>query len=161
MLRRDWSPLFRLGCFLAILPVLANIAACHDVLFRDAKRLPGDYELLKWEDGVTYYITTPGKHDESGCGPIDGTVFQLGWSVRYIVAKRHSCFRGDPDGWMIVDSQTHQVSGPHTDAELQTNESIKEIRTYNIAEAWNLLPCFTIHNFFARSCSAPWDPVNR
>lgn len=143
------------GRLLALFVMLASLVACHDVLFRNAKRLPGDYELLKWEDGVTYYIGT--LIDEGGCGPIEGTVTQLGWSERLIVAKRRACFRGDPDGWMIIDAHTRQVSGPFTDAQLQALASVKAIATYSAAEAWSLLPCFTKYNLSGRGCVAPWD----
>jgi hypothetical protein len=147
---------------IALFAALTALASCHDVLFRDAKRLPGDYELLKWEDGLTYYITAPGKHNEHGCGPIDGTVLELGWSTRHIVAKRHSCWRGDPDGWMVVDAQTHQVSGPFSDAKLAEIEGIRKIPTYSSVEAWGRLPCFTKFNSFGwRTCTAPWDHADR
>jgi hypothetical protein len=146
---------------------MAFVAGCYDMFsFSMAKRLPGGYELLKWEDNVTYYLTAPGKHEENGCGAIEGTVLEIGWTLRHVVAKRHSCFRGDPDGWMIVDTTTHNVSGPMTEAQLRANDDVKHIDVHSAAVAWSdRLPCFTKRNDtwapWFRGCVAPWEKAGR
>jgi hypothetical protein len=85
---------------------------------REAAQDCGRLQLEQWEDGNTYYLNKKGhKGSGSGGGLLDGTVQRIGWSQRYIVAKRYSTFRGDPDGWMVIDLQSGEITGPFSDAE--------------------------------------------
>jgi hypothetical protein len=80
--------------------LLVAVVGCSDT-----KSLPGNYKLERWEDNKTYYLLGPSKQseDSKGGGLIDGTVIRLAWNGEIIGAERHSTFRGDPDGWMIID----------------------------------------------------------
>jgi hypothetical protein len=130
------------------------------VFFRMAKRLPGGYELLRWEDNVTHYITAPGK-DVNGCGAIEGTVTEIGWNFRYIVARRKSC-SGGSEGWMVIDTHTRRVTGPMTEAALRKVDDVKNIPLHGAAIAWSdELPCFAVYNNtwapWFRGCVDPWE----
>ncbi|MEI8045359.1 MAG: hypothetical protein WCL11_28370 [Verrucomicrobiota bacterium] len=104
------------------------------------RKIAGDFSLEQWEDGTTYYLHRRGHADSSEGGSIiGGTVLRIGWSNRYIVAQRHSIYRGDPDGWMIIDVQTGDISGPFTDAQLQARDDVRGIVTHPVAEAWRSL----------------------
>jgi len=104
-----------------------------------SKDLPGDYLLVQWEDGKSYYIGERGEKLQGG-GVAGGTVERLGWDDRYIVAWRHSTFRGDPDGWMVIDTREHQVSGAWSDEELlrrsDETPALKAIKPLSVSEAW-------------------------
>jgi hypothetical protein len=80
-------------------------------------------------------------HDDSseGGSVIGGTVLRIGWSSRYILADRHSIYRGDADGWMIIDVQTGTVSGPFTETDFLARPEAKGIRIYEAGEAWKRL----------------------
>lgn len=102
--------------------------------------IAGDYRLEQFEDGQTYYLHKRG-HDDSSAGGsiIGGIVLRLGWSSRYIVAERHSIYRGDPDGWMIIDVQSGAMSGPFTEAEFRARPEAQGIQVYQVSEAWKKL----------------------
>ena len=102
--------------------------------------IAGDYRLEQWEDGKTYYLHKRGQDDSSSGGSIiGGTVLRIGWSSRYIVVERHSIYRGDADGWMIIDLQSGAVSGPFTEADLRTHAEAQGIQIYDASEAWKKL----------------------
>ena len=102
--------------------------------------IKGDFSLEQWEDGKTYYLHKRGQDDSSlGGSIIEGIVVRLGWNTRYILAQRYSFYRGDPDGWMIIDVQTDKIIGPFTDAELQARPEQQGIVTYPAADAWRRL----------------------
>src|SRR5437773_2051341 len=102
--------------------------------------IAGDYRLEQFEDGQTYYLHKRGHDDSSEGGSIiGGIVLRLGWSSRYIVAERHSIYRGDADGWMIIDVQSGAMSGPFTEAEFQARPEAQGIQVYQVSEAWKKL----------------------
>jgi hypothetical protein len=104
-----------------------------------SKDLPGDYRLVQWEDGNSYYIGKRGEKLQGG-GVAGGTIERLGWNDRYIVAWRHSTFQGDPDGWMVIDTRENRVSGPWSDEDLtKRSDEIPALRTIkprSTSEQW-------------------------
>jgi hypothetical protein len=119
--------------------VAASLAGCFPGNGKQ-RTVAGDFRLHQWEDGMTFYLHKRG-HDDSNEGGsiIGGTVVRIGWTSRYILAQRHSIFRGDPDGWMIIDVQTGSITGPFTDAELQARPEARGITTYPVTDAWRRL----------------------
>jgi len=104
------------------------------------RKVAGDYRLQQWEDGQTYYLHKRGHDDSSEGGSIiGGTVLRIGWSARYVLAERHSIYRGDPDGWMIIDVQTGSTRGPLTEADLRGRPESQGITIYEAGEAWKRL----------------------
>lgn len=98
----------------------AAIAACSDDNFgSDCRSMPGSgYSLCRDANGPTvYYVESAGK-SPSGGGLIHGTVKTIGWSDSVIVASRISTFRGDPDGYMVINLATKKVEGPFTGDEI-------------------------------------------
>jgi hypothetical protein len=103
-------------------------------------RIVGDYRLEQFEDGQTYYLHKAGQDDSTQGGSIiGGIVLRIGWSSRYILAERHSIYRGDPDGWMIIDVQTGKISGPFTESDFRSRPESKGIKIYDVSEAWKIL----------------------
>jgi len=103
-------------------------------------KIAGDYRLEQFEDGETYYLHKRGHDDSSEGGSIiGGTVLRLGWNSRYIVAERHSIYRGDADGWMIIDVQSGAMLGPFNEADLHTNSEVQGIQIFEVSEAWKKL----------------------
>lgn len=118
------------------------LAGCdQDVFGSGYRRIEGRYYLNRWEDGKTFYIVYKenGLVAENGGGVVDGNVTHLGWRDKFIVVKRNSMFRGDPDGWMIINSTMRTVSGPFSDYELGMRPEIKGVSVYTAAEAWERL----------------------
>jgi hypothetical protein len=104
------------------------------------RTIVGDYRLHQWEDGQTYYLHKRGQDDSAQGGSIiGGTVVRIGWSSRYILVERHSIYRGDPDGWIIIDVQSGTMSGPFAEADLQAHPESKDIKIYGASEAWKIL----------------------
>jgi hypothetical protein len=107
---------------LLLVAVAGAVASCNVQLACDCKKLPGGYTLERWEDGATYYLWAPNA-PRDGVGVIDGTVVAIGWNDDIIVVKRYASFRGDGDGWMIVNIHTSTLEGPFSDAELEKRAS--------------------------------------
>lgn len=104
------------------------------------RTISGAFQLEQWEDGTTYYLHKRGQDDSSEGGSIiGGIVIRLGWSDRYIVAERHSIYRGDADGWMIIDVQSGMIDGPFKEIEFRARPEAKGIEIYDVNEAWKKL----------------------
>jgi len=125
----------RLLTYILMLSLLVVVSGCGQY-----PTIAGDYQLEQFEDGQTYYLHKRG-HDDSADGGsiIGGTVLRLGWSSRFIVAERHSIYRGDPDGWMIIDVQTGAMTGPFTETDLRKHSEVSGIQIYEVSEAWKRL----------------------
>jgi hypothetical protein len=103
-------------------------------------KIVGDYRLEQFEDFKTYYLHKRGLDDSSQGGSIiGGSVIRLGWNSRCIVAERHSIYRGDADGWMIIDVQSGAISGPLSETDFQARAEIQGIQIYKASEAWKKL----------------------
>ena len=102
--------------------------------------LPGPYGLEQWEDEERYNLRGPGEQEQYGGGVLRGTVLKIGWNSRYIVAERYANFRGDPDGWMIVNVATREVTGPVAEDQWRQNANLKNITVRSAATAWQSQP---------------------
>jgi hypothetical protein len=111
--------------------VLAFLVSCS----RDV-RLPGGYALEKWKDGRTFYLWSPDDSNREGGGAIEGTVQRIALTEDLIVVERHSIFRGDPDGWMVIATKAHKVSGPISEVEFADLQSKYHFRIESAADAW-------------------------
>ncbi|TFW26998.1 hypothetical protein [Duganella callida] len=105
----------------------------------DTKSLPGNYKLERWEDNKTYYLLGPSTQDAKGGGLIDGTVLRIAWSDEVIFAERLSTFRGDPDGWMLIDIKSGKVSGPISESECDIFLKKYHLQVKEVGQAWNEL----------------------
>ena len=105
----------------------------------DSKLLPGGFELQKWEDGTTYYLNDRGKSEQNGGGVIEGTVIRLAWNTDIIAADRYSTFRGDRDGWMIIDTRTKQITGPISEDEFAQLQVKYHLQVRTAEDAWAAL----------------------
>ena len=127
----------------ALSVVILLIGACPD---RETRRIAGDYCLDRWFDGQSYDITGcgwfPKLRGTTDNGPMEGTIEQLGWDRRYIVARRIPLFKVDGEGWMVLDTERETLS------ELYPNEAwarrrqapdVANITTYPVKEAWDRL----------------------
>jgi hypothetical protein len=97
------------------------------------------YGLERWnENRELYYLRGP--NEKPGGGVLEGTVIEIGWNDRFIVANRHANFGGDPSGWMVVDTQTHAISGPYPKPIWQSQRELRGIVTFPAQETWSRLP---------------------
>ncbi len=94
---------------------------------------------MRWEDEKTYYVVEEShlKDDEIGGGALNGTTLQLGWNSQYIVAKRYATFRGDQDGWMVIDLASNKIEGPISDDE--EGKRFPGLQLMSPSEAWSSL----------------------
>jgi len=99
---------------LKILIVSIILSGCSIDLFNSGCRaLKGSgYSLCRSDDEKALFYLEPNHQPPFGGGILAGTVQSIAWNDRVIVANRHSTFRGDPDGLMIVDIVTGKVDGP-------------------------------------------------
>lgn len=106
------------------------------------RRIVGDYQLERWEDGKTFYLQDDKREYDAFPdlgGPIGGTVLEIGWNKRYIAAKRRRHIGGVVDGWMIVDSHARRVEGPYTRDTLATDPRLVGIEILSAKDAWDQL----------------------
>ena len=128
-----------LGRFLLLVAAFPFMLGCDQDPFGLSERtVKGDYRLKQWEDGVTYYLVG-GPHIDNGGGAIDGTVTCLGWDQQRILVERHANFRGDGDGFMIIDVQLQTIRGPLSAQELSTKADLLRIKLMPPKEAWEVL----------------------
>ena len=107
----------------------------------DTKSLPGNYRLERWEDGKTYYLLGPPNQtgDVGGGGLIGGLVDRMAWDGEIICAERYATFRGDPDGWMIVDIKSGKISGPVSKLEFDAVRIRRRLEVKEASVAWDEL----------------------
>lgn len=92
------------------------------------------YALCRWEDGKTFYLVLDGQ-EPSGGGVIDGAVEMMGYNNDVIVARRYATFRGDPDGWMVVDVKRKSARGPVADEEVKAMFPTLQLKSAK--DEWN------------------------
>ena len=115
---------------IALMIVLACATGCDQT----QRRIAGPYRLKEFED--RFYLEKAGAA-ETGGGCIDGTVQQIGWTNGLIFAKRHSTYRGDPDGWMVIDVAKQSIVGPLPEAEFR--QRYPAVQTLSPEDAWKKL----------------------
>jgi hypothetical protein len=79
-------------------------AACRHVV-------DSGFDLCQFEGEALHYLEEEGS-PVGGDGVFEGTVETIGWNQRAIIARRHSTFRGDPDGLIVLDIRTKKLTGP-------------------------------------------------
>lgn len=116
---------------LALLIVLVCAAGCDQT----QRRIAGPYRLEQFESGK-FYLEKVGAA-ETGDGCIDGTVEQIGWTNGFIFTKRYSTYRGDPDGWMVIDVAKQSIVGPLPEAEFR--QRYPGVQILSPEDAWKKL----------------------
>jgi len=82
----------------------------------NSRRLPGGYSLEWFDENGKYYVTGEGSPDAGGA--FDGTINQIGWKDSEILANVTRIYRGDRDGWYVLDVKTRVIRGPLSDADV-------------------------------------------
>ncbi|RZI44168.1 hypothetical protein EGT07_01690 [Herbaspirillum sp. HC18] len=118
----------------ALAGLLLTLGGCSNT-----KNLPGGFELLKWEDGSMYYLVGPNGKNKDGGGAIEGTVLRLAWNNDLIAAERNSIFRGDKDGWIIIDAKTKNISGPVSEEAFSELRDRHQLQVMSATDAWQKL----------------------
>jgi hypothetical protein len=80
-------------------------------------RVAGSYYLERFSENGKFYLRQHG--DRSTGGVFDGHLLQIGANPDTIIAYVKRLYRGDPDGWYMLDVRTGKVSGPLTECELR------------------------------------------
>ncbi len=125
---------------LALLVSLAAVlAGCNVDLGFGCRRIAGTYCLEQWEDNSTYYFNDRAAESHDGGGAIDGTVQRIAWTRDLILVERRANFRGDLDGWMLVDVPARKVRGPIAEADAQAILTRAGMRPVSAADAWRRL----------------------
>ncbi len=85
-----------------------------------SNRIPiaGSYYLEKFPENGLFYLRKRG--DDSVGGVFDGHVLQIGANECVVVAYVRRLYRGDPDGWYVLQVPRAKVFGPLSASELQT-----------------------------------------
>jgi len=120
-----------------LLALCVALAGCDQDPFGFTTRpIAGEYGLNQFEESFYYLVDHRGVN---GVGILEGGVEKLGWNDRYILAWRDASFNGARDGWMIVDSRTHRVTGPFSDADLERHPEVRGIEPVLPYVAWKRL----------------------
>jgi hypothetical protein len=100
----------------------------------------GGYRLEQFHENNNFYLHKDGVDDSKiGGSIIEGVVLNIGWNERFIVAERHSFYRGDPDGWMIIDVRSGTIAGPFKESELRARAEVRGMEIFPVSEAWEKL----------------------
>jgi hypothetical protein len=128
-----------LARFLLLVAPFPFILGCviRDPFPLNTRHVKGNYRL-KQEDAVTYYLVNSA-HIGNGGGAIDGTVIRLGWDKQRILVERHADFRGDLDGFMVIDLKQQTMRGPLSAEEVATKADLSRIKLMPAKEAWEVL----------------------
>lgn len=116
--------------FFPLLIVLLCVSGCNP----NQRKVDGPYRLEIFE-GI-FYLEKAGA-EETGGGCIEGTVAEIGWTNGFIFAKRYSTYRGDPDGWMIINVKKQSIAGPLSETEFRAN--YPGVKTLSPEDAWKKL----------------------
>lgn len=123
-----------------LLTALAGaLAGCNVDFGFSCHRLAGSYCLAQWEDNSTYYLNDRAAETNEGGGAIEGTVQRIAWTRHLILVERKANFRGDPDGWMLINVAQRTVRGPITQAEAQNILTREGMQPMSSADAWQSL----------------------
>jgi hypothetical protein len=134
------NSIIRITTSIVVMLLMGLSAACgHNPFQQTYKHIAGAFYLMRWEDGKTYYIVDEShlKDNEIGGGVLDGTALRLGWNDQYLVAKRYATFRGDQDGWMVIDLTSKKMAGPVGDSE--EAKRFPDLKLMSPSEAWDSL----------------------
>lgn len=115
---------------LALLLLLACATGCDS----NQRRVNGPYRLELFES--KFFLKQAGV-EETGGGCIEGAVDEIGWANGFIFARRYATYRGDPDGWMIIDVNKRSMTGPISETEFR--EKHPDVLTLPPEQAWKKL----------------------
>jgi hypothetical protein len=107
----------------------------QDPLNLSQRKVAGVYMLERFESGKFYLQKKGNNQDGGGC--IEGTVEAIGWTNGFIFAKRCSTYRGDPDGWMVIDVAKQSMAGPLSEADFR--QKYPSVHTFSPEDAWKKL----------------------
>ena len=108
----------------------------QDPLHLSQRKVAGPYRLEKFDENGKFYLEKAGVGAPGG-GCIEGTVEEIGWTNGFIFARRYATYRGDPDGWMIIDVTKHSMTGPLPEAEFR--QKYPGVQTLSPEVAWKKL----------------------
>lgn len=117
---------------LALFVVLLCLIGCSP----GQRKISGPYRLVRFDENGKFYLEKAGA-EKPGGGCIEGTVEEIGWTNELIFARRHSTYRGDPDGWMVIDVRKESVIGPLSYAEFR--QKYPGVQTLAPEDVWRKL----------------------
>jgi hypothetical protein len=118
------------------LVVIVTAPACigvFDIFNRSAKDLSAGYCLVLDREFKDYRVQDCSGRRKvvEGVGVLEGTVTDIGWNDRAIVAKRVASF--GESGWMVIDLSTDSVEGAFSDqairAKLASDPRLNDVVT--------------------------------
>ena len=81
-------------------------------MFPPTRTVTGDYRLLKFEAGTSYYLCVKDHCGGESVGLLDGAVLRIGWDDSHLAVLMVG---PAAQGWRIVDLRTGHVEGPLSD----------------------------------------------
>lgn len=102
----------------------------------DCKKLKANLYLCRFEDHRSFYLQADPAKPLEGGGLVDGTILSIGVTDRCVAAQRYASFRGDPDGWMLFDSNSMAPRGPYPEAQFRADRVCGSTPTKPVAQAW-------------------------
>lgn len=75
------------------------------------------YYLERFSENGLYYVHTSG--DNPGVGVFEGTVERIGVTNDFVTAFVRKCYRGDPDGWYVLNTKSTKIVGPLSESAIQ------------------------------------------
>lgn len=95
----------------------------------------GSYYLDKFSENGRFYMRQRG--DDSVGGVFDRYVLQMGAKEDVVLAYIRRLYRGDCDGWYVLDVKWGKVSGPLSDSERQRICTLNGITCEPVEAFWD------------------------
>ena len=125
--------------YLLLFTILNLIIGCQiDVFDLSCRKISNfNYSLCRDQDGADIFWLESGGQLTNGGGVLGGTIQEISWNDKIIVASRHATSRSDPDGLMILDTSNNHIKGPiNKEIFIQQYPSMKFI---SASQAWEKL----------------------
>jgi hypothetical protein len=127
----------QLAAVFVILALVPAMAGCdQDPFGLNTRTIAGKYGLERADEN---YFLIDDDHPDAVGGVVEGVVLSIGWDRQRIVVERHSIFRGDPDGVMVIDLADGKIRGPLTREAVAADPELQGIKLLPPADAWQSL----------------------
>ena len=116
--------------------VLVLTSCDQDPFGFNTRTIAGVYQLERAESN---YFLIDQHHPDAVGGVVEGVVLSIGWDQHRILVERHSIFRGDPDGLMVIELANGKILGPLHREDVAADPQLQGIKLLPVAEAWQSL----------------------
>ena len=128
-----WSSI---GRFVIFATAVVIVGCDQDPFGLNTRPVAGKYQLERAESN---YFLIDDDHPDAVGGVVEGVVLSIGWDQQRILVERHSIFRGDPDGVMVIELADGKIRGPLRREDVAADPQLQGIKLLLPEDAWQSL----------------------